>query len=118
MGNEVNRILSSLKERDEILKNNGSIRKYNYYFDIIVKNTRKIILEGRQSELLYLLDYDNISYRRDMAGMLYNCYKEKCIEVLKEISEMSAESGLPIYYFNLSVSASMALEMGIPKDFP
>ena len=31
---------------------------------------------------------------------------------------MSIETGLQKYYINLSVAAGMALEIGIPEDFP
>ena len=55
---------------------------------------------------------------RDVAGLLYNCYPEKCEEVLKDISAMSVQTGLPQYYISLSVSAEMTLKHGIPKDFP
>ena len=31
---------------------------------------------------------------------------------------MSVEDGLPKCFINVSLSAKMALEIGIPKDFP
>jgi len=111
-------VIDALKKRDEILVNDKPVRQYNKYFDKMCKYARKLIDNNRQDELLKLLDSNNVSYRRDVAGLLYNCYPEKCKQVLKEISEMSAETGLPKYYINLSISASMALEIGIPKDFP
>ncbi|MCR5599829.1 MAG: DUF2019 domain-containing protein [Ruminococcus sp.] len=111
-------VIEALQKRDEILIKDKSIRQYNKYFDIMRKYARKLIDDGRQAELLPLLDSDNISYRSDAAGLLFHCYPEKCQKVLKDISEMSVETGLPKYYINLSISAIMALEHGIPKDFP
>ncbi|MCR5105750.1 MAG: hypothetical protein K6B68_15050 [Eubacterium sp.] len=111
-------IIDALKKRDEILVNNKPVRQYNKYFDKMCKYARKMINDNRQAELLPLLDSDNISYRRDVAGLLYNCYPERCKQILKDISEMSVETGLQKYYINLSISAMMALEVGIPKDFP
>ena len=111
-------VIEALKKRDEILINDKPVRQYNKYFDNMRKYARKLISERRQSELLSFLDSDNISYRFDVAGLLYNCYPDKCKQVLKEISEMSVETGLPKYYINLSISAMMDLEIGIPKDFP
>ena len=111
-------VIDALKKRDEILVNDKSVRQYNKYFDKMCKYARKLIDNNRQDELLKFLDSNNVSYRRDVAGLLYHCYPEKCKQVLKDISEMSSETGLPKYYINLSISASMALEIGIPKDFP
>ncbi|MCR4861774.1 MAG: hypothetical protein K5884_04055 [Ruminococcus sp.] len=111
-------VIDALKKRDEILINGKRISQYNKYFRKMCEYTRKMINANRQAELLSFLDSDNISYRVDVAGLLYNCYPDRCKQVLKEISEMSVETGLPKYYINLSVSAEMALEIGIPKDFP
>ena len=36
----------------------------------------------------------------------------------EEISELSVQNGLPKCYGNVRLSAEMALEIGIPKDFP
>lgn len=115
---DLTRLLKSLKKRDEILKGIWIARIYNYHFDVIRRITRKFIDQNRQDELFYLLESENISYRRDMAGMLYHAYPEKCKEVLQEISEMTVPNGLPKYYVNLSVSAYTSLKIGIPKDFP
>ena len=68
--------------------------------------------------MLPYLDCDGVSIQRDVAGLLYNCYPEKCRKVLEKIGEMSVETGLPKCFINVSVSAKMALEIGIPKDFP
>jgi hypothetical protein len=111
-------VIEALQKRDEILINNMPIRQYNKYFDNMRKYAKKIIDANRQDELLPLLDSDNISYRFDVAGLLYNFYPEKCQQILKDISEMSVDTGLPKYYINLSVSAMMDLKYGIPKDFP
>ena len=111
-------VIEALQKRDEILINNMPIRQYNKYFDKMCKYARKLIDNDRQNELLKYLDSNNVSYRRDVAGLLYNCYPEKCKQVLKEISEMSVQKGLPKYYGNIRLSAKMALEIGIPKDYP
>lgn len=111
-------IVDAIKKRDEVLINDKPVSQYNKYFKIMRKYARKLIDDGRQEELLPYLANDNISYRRDVAGLLYNCYPEKCEEVLKDISAMSVQTGLPQYYISLSVSAEMALKHGIPKDFP
>ena len=110
--------VEALQKRDEILIKDKPVRRYNKYFDQMCKYARKMINDNRQVELLPFLDSENISYRSDVAGLLFNCYPEKCKQVLKEISEMSVETGLPKYYINLSISAMMSLKYGIPKDFP
>ena len=115
---DVEYVVEALKKRDEILIKGKSTRQYNKYFDIMCKYARRVIDAGRQDELLPLLDSDNVSYRHDIAGLLYHCYPEKCQQVLKEISEMSVKTGLQKYDINLSVAAEMALEIGIPEDFP
>ena len=115
---ELDYIIEALKKRDEILIKGKRISQYNKNFSKMCEYTRKMINDNRQAELLPFLDSDNISYRVDVAGLLYNCYPDKCKQVLEEISEMSVETGLPKYYINLSVSAAMSLKYGIPKDFP
>ena len=111
-------VIEALQKRDEILINDKPVRQYNKYFDIMRKYARKMINDNRQAELLPFLDSDNISYRFDVAGMLFNCYPDKCEKVLKGISEMSVRDGLPKYYSDIRISAKMTLEIGIPKDFP
>ena len=103
-------VIEALQKRDEILIKDKPVRQYNKYFDNMRKYARKIINDKRQAELLPFLDSDNISYRFDVAGLLYNCYPDKCKHILEEISEMSVETGLPKYYINLSISAMMDLE--------
>ena len=115
---DVEYVVEVLKKRDEILIKGKSTRQYNKYFDVMCKYARRVIDTGRQDELLPLLDSDNVSYRHDAAGLLYHYYPEKCQQVLKEISEMSVATGLQKQYINLSVAAEMALEIGIPEDFP
>ena len=115
---DIEHILTVLQKRDDILKNNGSMKSYNHQYDILKRYCKTIINAGQQSELAFLLDSENISYKSDMAGILYNSYPEKCALILNEISKMSVENGLPFYYINLTVSAYMTLEIGIPKDFP
>lgn len=94
------------------------MRIYNKHFDKMRKLARVLISEGRQEELLPSLNDESVSVRRDIAGLLYNSYPELCINVLREISEMTVNTSLPECFINVSVSASMALDIGIPKDFP
>lgn len=111
-------IVDAIKKRDEILINDKSVSQYNKYYDIMCKYARKLIDSNRQDELLPYLECDNISFRFDVAGLLYNCYPEKCLEIFKEISNMSVKNGLPTYYSNIRLSSIFVLENGIPKDFP
>ena len=111
-------IVDAIKKRDEILIQKKSVSQYNKYYDIMCKYARKLIDSNRQDELLPYLECDNISFRFDVAGLLYNCYPEKCLEIFKEISTMSVKNGLPKYYLNIRLSSIFVLENGIPKDFP
>ncbi|HRR77618.1 MAG TPA: hypothetical protein P5191_12525 [Ruminococcus sp.] len=111
-------VIEALKKRDEILINDKPVRQYNKYFDIMRKYARKMINDNRQAELLPFLDSDNISYRFDVAGLLYNSYPEECKQVLKDISTMAVQNGLPKQYVIISVAANDNLKYGIPKDFP
>lgn len=79
---------------------------------------RELFDENRQNELLPYLDSESVSIQRDVAGLLFNSYPDRCREVLQKISEMTVNTGLPECFINASVSASMALDIGIPKDFP
>lgn len=115
---ELELLIDTLKKREEVLINNQSIKKYNKYFDIMRKCARKLIDDNRQEEILPFLFDNSISIQRDVAGILFNCYPEKCSETLQKISNMSVQTGLPKYFSNLRLSAAMALEKGIPKDFP
>ena len=111
-------LVDALKKREEILKNKQSIRKYNKYFEIMRKCAHNLINHNRQAELLPYLDSESVSIQRDVAGLLFNSYPDRCREVLQKISEMTVDNGLPECFLNVSVSASMSLEIGIPKDFP
>lgn len=108
-------VIEALQKRDEILIKDKPVRQYNKYFDIMRKYARKIINDNRQAELLPLLKSDNISYRFDVAGVLFNCYPELCRETLNEIVEMT---DIPVYYGIVQMGAKDNLKYGIPKDFP
>lgn len=111
-------LVNGLIKREQILINDESLKKYNRNFDAMRKYARELINKNRQEELLPYLESDSVSVRRDVAGLLFHCYPEKCRTVLKEIGEMTVENGLPKCSINVSISAKMALEIGIPKDFP
>lgn len=115
---ELELLINILFKREQILINGESVKKYNRNFDAMRKYARKLINKNRQEELLPYLESDSVSVRRDVAGLLFHCYPEKCRTVLMEIGEMSVEDGLPKCFINVSLSAKMALEIGIPKDFP
>lgn len=115
---ELELLIDALKKREEVLINNQSIKKYNKYFDIMRKCARKLIDDNRQEEILPFLFDNSISIQRDVAGILFNCYPEICHKVLKDISEMTVETGLPKQLIMLSVAAYDNLKYGIPKDFP
>ena len=111
-------LISIFKKKEESLLNNESVAKYNKYSDMMVKHARKLIKENRQNELLPYLKYESVSIQYDVAGLLYNLYPDECREVLKKISEMSVETGMPKQFSDIRLSAITALEYGIPKDFP
>ena len=111
-------LINALKKREEVLVKDQSIAKYNRYFDKMRKHARNLIDDNRQEELLPYLYDNSISIRRDVAGLLFHCYPENCRDVLQKIGDMSVETGLPRCFINVSVSAQMALEIGIPKNFP
>ena len=111
-------LIQALKKREQILINGESVKKYNQYFEVMRKHARNLFTDNRQEELLPYLECDSVSIQRDVAGLLFHCYPEKCEEVLKKIAGMSVETGLPMCFVNVSISAEMALEAGIPKEFP
>ena len=115
---DLNCLIEAITIREEILKNNQSIRKYNKYFEIMRKCARKLINLNRQEDILPYLNSNSVSMQYDIAQILYNIYPEECKAVLKRISEMSSKTGLPAYLGNVRLSALMTLEYGIPKDFP
>ena len=108
-------VIDALKKRDEILINDKPVRQYNKYFDKMRKYARKMIDDGRQAELLPFLQSENISIKKDIAGLLFNCYPELCRETLNEIVEMT---DIPVYYGIVQMGAKDNLKYGIPKDFP
>lgn len=116
--NYVDEIIKCCSEREQILIRDGSIRNYNKYFDKMRFYARKLINENRQEELLPYLNCDSISFQKDIAGLLYNCYPKLCAQKLQEIANMTTEAGLPKHFILLSVAAKDNLKYGIPKDFP
>ena len=114
----VSKIIDCCKKREEILINDEPMWKYNRYFDRMGKYARKLIDEDRQEELLPYLESDSISVRKDVAGLLFHCYPEKCIDILQEIADMSTATGLPKHFVILAVASQVNLKYGIPKDFP
>ncbi len=115
---DLSRFIDALKKREEILLKEQSIRKYNKYFDIKTECAHRLIEQNRQDELLPYLESDSVSIRADAAGVLFNRYPEKCREVLKEISEMTVEDGLPEQFVIVAATAYSNLKYGIPKDYP
>lgn len=63
-------VIEALKKRDEILVNAKPISQYNKYYDKMRKYARMLINENRQDELLPFLNSDNISIKKDIAGLL------------------------------------------------
>lgn len=112
------KLVDVLKKREGVLARGQSINKYNKYFDLMVKYAHNLIVDNRQEELLPFLESESISIQRDVAGLLFNSYPEKCKEVLVRISEMSVQTGLPKHLGNVRLSAAMALEIGIPSNYP
>ena len=108
-------VIDALKKRDEILINDKPVRQYNKYFDKMRKYARKLINDNRQDELLPFLKSDCISIKKDIAGLLFNCYPDLCRETLKEIADMT---DIPVYYGIVQLGAKDNLKHGIPKDFP
>lgn len=114
----VTQIYELCLKREEILMHGRSMREYNKYYDLIRQFARCLIREGHGDKLLSYLDKSSVSVKFDIAGILYNSYPEICHKVLKDISEMTVETGLPKQLIMLSVAAYDNLKYGIPKDFP
>lgn len=114
----VQKIIECCKKREEILKQSQSIREYNKYYDKMRKYARCLITDKRQNELLPYLNDNSISIQFDVAILLYNSYPDICKKVLKEISDMSVQNGLPKHLVIISVAAYDNLKYGIPKEFP
>ena len=108
-------VIDALKKRDEILINDKPVSQYNKYFDKMRKYARNLINDNRQDELLPFLKSDCISIKKDIAGLLFNCYPDLCRETLKEIADMT---DIPVYYGIVQLGAKDNLKHGIPKDFP
>ena len=113
--NYTSKILICCEKRNDILVKKQPIKKYNYYFDKMRKYARKLINDNRQDELLPFLNSDCISIKKDIAGLLFNCYPDLCREALKEIADMT---DIPFYYGIVQLGAKDNLKHGIPKDFP
>lgn len=112
-------LMTALKKRDEILRETpDKIGTYNKYFDKMKKAAHALIAQGRQAEMLPLLDNKSVSIAHDVAGLLYHCYPELCRKKEEEISKMTVPTGLEKCYVMCSVSAAMGLEYGIPDDYP
>ena len=108
-------VIEALQKRDEILINDKPVRQYNKYFDKMRAYARKLFDDGRQNELLPFLQSENISIKKDIAGLLFNFYPDLCREALKEIADMT---DIPVYYGIVQLGAKDNLKYGIPKDFP
>ena len=111
----VSKIIECCQKREEILVNDESMGKYNRCFDRMRVYARKLIDENRQEELLPYLESDSISVRKDVAGLLYHCYPEKCTDVLNTIAN---QQDVPWCFAMVKLNAIDALKYGIPKDYP
>ena len=114
----VQEILKCCEKREDILRKDQPISRYNHYFDKKRKLARQLINENRQDELLPYLDSESISVRFDIAGLLFHSYPEKCTQIFQEISSMSVPTGLPKHLVIVAVTARDNLKYGIPKDYP
>ncbi len=114
----VQKILACCQKMEGVLLHNLPMWIYNRYFDKSTKYARALIDEGRAAEILPYLHDENLVVRYSFAGHFFHCYPEQCTAVLQELSEMTVATGLPKHLTNISLSARMALEIGIPKDFP
>lgn len=76
---------------------------------------RKLIDENRQDELLLYLESYSICIRSDIAGFLYHCYAEECIDVLTNLAN---QQDVPWRFSMVKLDAVDALKYGIPKDYP
>lgn len=114
----VQKNLVCCQKMEGVLLHNLPMWIYNRYFDKIRKYARALIDEGRAAEILPYLHDENVLVRYIFAGFFFHCYPEQCRAVLQELSEMTIATGLPKHLTSMSLSAEMALEIGIPKDFP
>ncbi len=116
--NYLKKIIEYCNKMELILRNNGPTSKYNYNFRQMVKYARVLIDENRAEELIPYLNHESLMIRYEVACILYNSFPEKCIPIIKEVSEMTIATGLPKHLTTIGASASNILRYGIPKDFP
>ena len=101
----VSEILYCSWKRENILKENLSVARYNRYFDRMTRCAKILKNEKRLDTLLPYLKDDNISVRFDIATLLFSHYKNECTEVLSQIAKMTEEKGLPKHLASLPESA-------------
>ena len=92
-------------KRENILKENLSVARYNRYFDRMSRCAKILKDEKRLDDLLPYLKDDNISVRFDIATLLFSHYKNECTEVLSQIAQMTEENGLPKHLASLPENA-------------
>ncbi|MBQ9385189.1 MAG: hypothetical protein IJT87_13240 [Ruminiclostridium sp.] len=113
------RLVFALNKRDEILRlTPNKIGTYNKYFDKMHKSADELIEQGRQDEMLPLLENESVSIVKDTADLLYDFYPKICREKLIEISQMTVPTGLEECYVMVAVSAAMGLEYGKSAKTP
>ncbi len=101
----VSEILYCCWKRENILKENLSVARYNRYLDRMTRCAKILKDEKRLDDLLPYLKDDNISVRFDIATLLFSHYKNECTEVLLEIAKMTEEKGLPKHLASLPENA-------------
>lgn len=101
----VSEILYCSWKRENILKENLSVARYNRYFDRMTRCAKILKDEKRLDTLLPYLKDDNISVRFDIATLLFSHYKNECTEVLSQIAQMTEEKGLPKHLASLPENA-------------
>ena len=111
----VSKIIECCKKREEILINDEPIWKYNRYFDRMRVYARKLIDENRQEELFPYLESNSICIRSDIAGLLYHCYPEECVDVPTNLAN---QQDVPWCFSMVKLEAIDTLKYGIPKDYP
>lgn len=111
----VSKIIECCQKREEILVNDESMGKYNRYFDRMRVYARKLIDENRQEELFPYLESNSICIRSDIAGLLYHCYPEECVDVLTNLAN---QQDVPWCFSMVKLEAIDTLKYGIPKDYP
>lgn len=101
----ISEILYCSWKRENILKENLSVARYNRYFDRMTRCAKILKDEKRLDTLLPYLKNDNISVRFDIATLLFPHYKNECTEVLSQIAKMTEEKGLPKHLASLPENA-------------